>query len=297
MLDLLRQELVFQNNDQKERNQDGGIGVHEIHLSSQVHQEYIYKWNNFHRAPAEDWQKTWTPKRETKIPSQLGRMKERKIVKRNKKWGQQPWWEADGEENSLSQKCLPTQQWGNELGQTRPFEGFKENAVDGLWTAGQSKNCRPGLCHCPAQLSLNHVSPVVEEGWVLESVVWNMDRGMGQLLTMERQPERTGIMSSTARKVSRKSPGHHGSKSCGIKEVELPLQPPSLPTDFSLCRHQKGHPSEQAHPPLKSRLLSPKLQGPEHCPYQSLLRNQPWVPLPERRSCQCWWVLSAKVWG
>ena len=125
--------------------------------------------------------------------------------------------------------------------------------MDGLWTAGQSKNCRPGLCRCPAPLSLNHGSPVVEEDCVLESVVWNMDRGRGQLLTMERQPEGTGIMSSTTRKASRKSPGHHGSKSlCGIKEVELPLQPPSLPTDFSLCRRWKGHPSEQAHPPLKS---------------------------------------------
>lgn len=115
--------------------------------------------------------------------------------------------------------------------------------------------CRPGLCHSPAQPSLNHACPVVEEGWVLESVVWNMDQGKGQLLTVESQPERTGIMSSTTRKVGRKSPGHHGSKSllCGVKEVGLPLQRPSLPTDFSLCRHWDGHPSEQARPPLKSR--------------------------------------------
>ena len=94
-----------------------------------------------------------------------------------------------------------------------------------------------------------------EEGWVLESIVWNMDQGKGQLLTVESQPERTGIMSSTTRKVGRKSPGHHGSKSllCGIKEVGLPLQTPSLPNDFSLCRYWEGHPSEQARPPLKSR--------------------------------------------
>ena len=36
------------------RNQDGGVGGHGIHLSTQMHQEYIYKWDNPHRAPAED---------------------------------------------------------------------------------------------------------------------------------------------------------------------------------------------------------------------------------------------------
>ena len=83
--------------------------MHEIHLSSQVHQEYIYKWNNFYTAPADDWQKTWTPKRVTKIPSQLGRMKEREKVKRNQKWGQQPCWEAEDKEKvPLSEMPPPT---------------------------------------------------------------------------------------------------------------------------------------------------------------------------------------------
>ena len=31
----------------------GGVGGRGVHLSLQMHQEYIYKWNNSHRAPAE----------------------------------------------------------------------------------------------------------------------------------------------------------------------------------------------------------------------------------------------------
>lgn len=126
--------------------------------------------------------------------------------------------------------------------------------MDGLWTAGQTElQAWPVPQPCTTQPE--SCIPVVEEGWVLESIVWNMDQGKGQLLTVESQPERTGIMSSTTREVGRKSPGHHGSKSllCGIKEVGLPLQTPSLPNDFSLCRYWEGHPSEQARPPLKSR--------------------------------------------
>lgn len=31
----------------------GGLEEHEINLSPQMHQEYIYRWNDSHRAPAE----------------------------------------------------------------------------------------------------------------------------------------------------------------------------------------------------------------------------------------------------
>ena len=34
--------------------QDGrGVGGHGVHLSPQIHQEYIYRWNNSHRTVAE----------------------------------------------------------------------------------------------------------------------------------------------------------------------------------------------------------------------------------------------------
>ena len=35
-----------------EKSQEGGIKGCRIHVSSQVHQEYIYKYNDSHRAPA-----------------------------------------------------------------------------------------------------------------------------------------------------------------------------------------------------------------------------------------------------
>ena len=35
------------------RGKDGGVGGHGVHLYPQVHQEYLYKWNSSHRAPAE----------------------------------------------------------------------------------------------------------------------------------------------------------------------------------------------------------------------------------------------------
>ena len=40
----------------------------------------------------------------------------------------------------------------------------KENTVDGLWKAGQSKNRVHGLCCSSAHSSLSHESPVVEGG-------------------------------------------------------------------------------------------------------------------------------------
>ena len=33
--------------------QDGRLGRPGVHISPQVHQEYIYKWNNSHRTPHE----------------------------------------------------------------------------------------------------------------------------------------------------------------------------------------------------------------------------------------------------
>ena len=37
----------------KESQDDGGGGGRGVHLSPQMHQEYIYKWKDSHRAPAE----------------------------------------------------------------------------------------------------------------------------------------------------------------------------------------------------------------------------------------------------
>ena len=83
-----------------------------------------------------------------------------------------------------------------------------------------------GLCHHPADPRLSRVSPVAEGSWVLESGVWSMDPGRGHLLAVKRQPEGTGVRSSTTGKVCRKSPGHHRSKASflsGAQGVGPPL--------------------------------------------------------------------------
>ena len=48
------------------------------------------------------------------------------------------------------------------------FGGLKENTVDGLWKAGQGKNCAHGPCRSPAHPGLSSVSHC-RGCWVLES--------------------------------------------------------------------------------------------------------------------------------
>ena len=83
---------------------------------------------------------------------------------------------------------------------------------------------------------------------MLENGVWSADPGRGQLLAVKRQPEGTGIRSSTTGKVCRKSPGHNRSKASllsGVQGAGPPIQPFSPPTGFfGLQGHWEGLPSE-----------------------------------------------------
>ena len=181
----------------------------------------------------------------------------------------------------------PSQQ-GNQLGQKGTFRRLEGSAGDGLWKTGQSKNCAHGLCHSPAHPSLCHESPGAEGDWVLESGVWSVDPGRGQLLAVKRQPEGTGVRSSTVRKVCRSSLGHHRGKASllsGMQGAEPPLQPLSHPSASSTSTGT-GRGSHWSGPtyPSGQGLLSPRgLQRSERYPSQSLLGNQPWVALPGMR--------------
>ena len=57
----------------------------------------------------------------------------------------------------------------------------------------------------PAYPSLSPVSPGADRGWVMESGVWRMDPGRGQLLAVKRQHEGIGVRSSTTGNVFRRS--------------------------------------------------------------------------------------------
>ena len=119
-----------------------------------------------------------------------------------------------------------------------------------------SKNCVHGLCCCPVHPSLSRVSPGAEGGWVPGSGLWRADPGRGQLLAVKRQPEGTGGRNSTTWKVFRRSLGHYRNKApllIGVQGMGPPLQPPSPPTGLLPPWALGGQPSEQAHPPLKSR--------------------------------------------
>ena len=154
--------------------------------------------------------------------------------------------------------------------------------MDGLWKGGQSKNCTHCLHHSSVHSSLSCELPVAKGGWVLESGVWRTDPGRGQLLAVKRQPEGTGVKSSTTGKVCGKNPGHHRSKASLLSGVQ----------------GQSCHYNPFPHPPasLASEgtgrgsylsgwgLLCPHgLWEPKYHPSQSLLGNQPWVPLPGTR--------------
>ena len=57
--------------------------------SPQIHQKYIYTWNNSYRTPTERWQKTSDLPKGKKLPSYLGRAKE-KSKNRDKRIGTGP---------------------------------------------------------------------------------------------------------------------------------------------------------------------------------------------------------------
>ena len=52
--------------------------------SPQMHQNYIYMWNNSYRTPAECWQKTSDFPKGKKIPTYLSRAKEKKQRQKNR---------------------------------------------------------------------------------------------------------------------------------------------------------------------------------------------------------------------
>ena len=147
-----------------------------------------------------------------------------KKKKRNQKTDQQTWWEAEGEERLPSLRKTPS--WRrNQLGQKKNFVGSKEKAADGLWKAGQSKDCTYDLYHNSAHSSLNHESPATKGSWVLERGVWSADPGRGQLLAVKRQPEGTRARGATTRKVCGDSLRHHSktSLSRSVQGAEPPL--------------------------------------------------------------------------
>ena len=56
----------------------------DLPSSPQIHQKYIYMWNNPYRTPTECWQETSDFPEGKKLPKYLGRAKEKKEKQRQK---------------------------------------------------------------------------------------------------------------------------------------------------------------------------------------------------------------------
>ena len=64
--------------------QDGGGVRCGDRLSPQIHQKYIYMWNNSYRTPTEHWQKTSDFPKGKKLPTYLGKAKEKRKNRDNR---------------------------------------------------------------------------------------------------------------------------------------------------------------------------------------------------------------------
>ena len=70
--------------------------------SPQIHQKYIYMWNSSYRTPTERWQKTSDLPKGKKLPTYLGRAREKR-KNRNKRIGMGP----DQWEGALKEERFP----------------------------------------------------------------------------------------------------------------------------------------------------------------------------------------------
>lgn len=147
-----------------EEKLSGRIVGHGIYLSSQVHQEYIYKGNSSHRAPAEHQWKTLDTLKKKKNKenyphNKVGQKKGRGIKRISNPNGKLKVRKSFHSEKSPHSGEIS---WDRK----EIFMGLKENAADSLWKAGQSKNCVHGpRCRAANLKSTSCVSLVASEGW------------------------------------------------------------------------------------------------------------------------------------
>ena len=131
--------------------------------SPQIHQKYIYMWNNSYRTPTERWQKSSDLPKGKKLPTYLGRAKEKR-KNRDKRIGMGP--------VPLGGSC----EGGSFLTLGSPFTGrngrwrglsfgaTEESAATGMQRAKQRDACTEDQCR-PALTILRGLSahPL---GWV-----------------------------------------------------------------------------------------------------------------------------------
>ena len=99
------------------------------HSSPQIHQKYIYMWNNSYRTPTECWQKTSDFPKGKKLPTYLGRAKEKR-KNRDKRIGTGPaplGGSCAEERFPHTRKPLHWWRWGVAGGKIQSHEGEHSN--------------------------------------------------------------------------------------------------------------------------------------------------------------------------
>ena len=131
--------------------------------STQIHQKYIYMWNNFYRTPTELWEKTLGFPKRKKLPTYLGRAKEKRKKQRQKN--------RDGTCTSgrelWRRKSFHT--WGSPFTGTDwrqgvSFRAMEESKATGVQRAKQRDSCTEDWCRL-ALTSLRGLSAHAL-GWV-----------------------------------------------------------------------------------------------------------------------------------
>ena len=158
------------------RSQDGGgVGGCGVHLSPQMHQEYIYKMEQFSQSTcctlAEDLGHL---KGQERSPCNgVGRKKEKGKKGRGEEvgWDLHPWWGAEGEER-FPHLGKPPHWWEDQLGLKGSFRGLEESATTSLCRQDRVRPTQMVLTTALCTPSWDMCLPVCTEAGC-----WNMGFG------------------------------------------------------------------------------------------------------------------------
>ena len=78
-----KQKQTHKENKLVDLQDGGGVKTWRSPSSPQIHQKYIYMWNNSYRTPTERWQKTSDFAKGKKLPTYLGKAKEKRKNRQN----------------------------------------------------------------------------------------------------------------------------------------------------------------------------------------------------------------------
>ena len=158
---------------------------------------------------------------------------------------------------------------------------WDRRGASGAWKGAQqlvggrqdSETYTEGPCQSTALPSLRQMSAGAHRGCVLEHGIWRADQGRGLRLAVRRQPEGTGVRSSTIRNAHGGSQDHHRSNVPVLSDAQWvgpPLQPFSSSASPCLHEHLGGLPPEPAHVALQLSSLPPHLPAWATCSPRSL---------------------------